>query len=89
MERDQALVVISPTNTRIVKAPRLKPNAHMRSSFVASVVVAAQKFVEVEHITLHADPKGESKHAQNVTLEVPTPSPNTATWLSPSVSSIA
>jgi hypothetical protein len=33
---------------------------------IAGLVVAAQKFVEVEHIALHADPKREPEHAQDL-----------------------
>jgi hypothetical protein len=37
-----------------------------RPDAIAGVIVAAQKFVEVEHIALHADPKGEPEHAQDL-----------------------
>ena len=37
-----------------------------RPDAIVGVVVAAQKFVEVEHIALHADPKRKPKHAQDL-----------------------
>ena len=58
-----------------------------RPDVIAGLIIAAQKFVEVEHIALHANPKRGAR-ARAGFRSTPTPSPNTATWL-PSVRLIA
>jgi len=66
MEGDQALVVDQSdqrANREDAAAEPECPDAIVR--VIASVVVAAEKFVEVEHIALHAQPNGEPQHAQN------------------------
>ena len=63
VEGDQALAVDQSDQDAHGEGAAAEPE---RPDAIVGVVVAAQKFVEVEHIALHADPKGEPEHAQDL-----------------------